>query len=35
MCVDDIGTVEENEAQLCVVVMLGLLGKMDHRWVCW
>ena len=41
MCRGDTGTVGENGAHLCVVVILGQLGKMEHScewwyyWVTW
>jgi len=34
MCGDDTGTVGENGAQLCVVMILEQLGKMEHSCVC-
>ena len=35
MFVGDTGTVGENGSNLCVLVILGQLGKMEHSCVCW
>ena len=34
MCVGVTGNVGENGAELCVLVILGELGKMEHGCVC-
>jgi len=35
LCRGDTGTFGENRAQLCVVVILGPFGKMEHSFVWW
>jgi len=35
VCGGDTGTVGENRAQMCVVVILEPCGKMEHCSVCW
>jgi len=35
VCIDDTGTVGENGAQPCLVVILGQQGKIENSCVCW